>query len=215
MIVTLDGERLSGSFPASATLQALIDQVRQAHLGDRLVVSVAIDGRPLLDEDLSERLGGPLDGVKQVDLASADRRRLAADSLREVAERLGETGSEYAGVADELQAGRTSEAVKLFGEFLEVWQTCQKTILDCSALLGQDLTAVKCDGRPVREHLDGLADRLRELRDTFEARDMVLLGDLVQYEMPDACRTWQSILNEMASTVAGPTTDAQAGAPAS
>ncbi len=214
MIVTLDGERLSGSFPASSTLQALIDQVRQAHLGDRLVVSVAVDGRPLLDQDLSDCLEGPLVGVKQVDLASADRRQLAADSLREVAERLGETGSEYGKVADQLQAGKTSEAVKLFGEFLQVWQACQQAILDCSALLGQDLTVLECDGRPVREYLDGLADRLRELRDTFEARDMVLLGDLVQYEMPDTCRTWQRILNEMGDHIAGPITEAKASASA-
>jgi hypothetical protein len=204
MIVTLDGERLSGPFPGGGTLQALIDQVRGAHLGDRLVVSVALDGRPLLEQDLSDRLEGPLDGVEQVDLASADRWQLAADSLREVAQRLGQTGSEYAEVADQLHAGRVSEAVTRFGEFLQVWQTCQRTILDCSGLLGQDLTALECDGRPVREHLNGLAGKLQELRDTFEARDVVLLADVVRYEMPDTCRTWQGILNEMASAIGTP-----------
>ncbi|MFQ5807850.1 MAG: hypothetical protein ACE5I3_15500 [Phycisphaerae bacterium] len=215
MIVTLDGERVTGPFPAGGTLQALIDQVRAAHLGDRLVVSVAVEGQPLLDRELSQRLEGPLDGVEQVDLTSADRWQLAADSLREVAERLSEAGNQQAAVAEQLHAGNVSEAVKLFGGFLETWQVCQRTILECSRLLDQDLTAVECSGRPVREHLDGLADKLRELRDTFEARDMVLLADQVQYEMPDICQVWQGILNELATNLAARAGGPQAGAPAS
>lgn len=215
MIVTLDGERLSGLFPTGATLQALIDQVRQAHLGDRLVVSVAVDGQELLDEELGERLESPLDGVGQLDLASADRWQLAADSLREVAERLGEAAGDQAAVADQLHAGNVAEAVNRFGEFLQVWQSCQQAILGCSGVLGQDLTALECDGRPVREHLDALADRLRELRDTFEARDMVLLADLVQYELPDTCRVWQGILNELASGLAAQAGGVNGGAPPS
>jgi hypothetical protein len=215
MIVTLDGERLGGSFPAGGTLQALIDQVRGAHLGDRLVVSVAVDGRPLANQELGERLESPLERVEQIDLASADRWQLVADSLREVAEHLGEAGSEQAAIADQLQAGNVCEAITRFGEFLRVWQTCQQTILDCSNLLGQDLTALECAGRSVREHLDGLVDKLRELRDTFEARDMVLLADLVQYEMPDTCRVWQGVLNELADGVAASASGAHGGAPAS
>ena len=37
MIVTLDGGRLAGPFSGGNTLQALIDRVRELHLGDRLV----------------------------------------------------------------------------------------------------------------------------------------------------------------------------------
>lgn len=213
MIVTLDGEHLDGAFAASGTMRTLIDRVRQAQLGDRLVVSVAIDGEQLLDQELSDRLDLPLDGIQRLDLASADCQQLVADAFREVAERLERAGREQADIADLLHAGSVAAAVGRLGELLSAWQACHQVILECSGLLGRDLTAVACDGRPVREHLADLADRLRELRDAFDARDMVLLGDLVRYEMPEICQAWRGILSRLADQAVAPTGDACTPAP--
>ena len=202
MIVTLDGERLDRIFPASDSLQTLIDEVRRAYLGDRMVVSVAFDGRQLLDQELSDKLGKQLERVTRVDLTSADRYELVSAALHEVARDLDKSAAEQAAVADKLSAGVMSEAVSAFGEFLQVWQTCQKAIGECSGLLGEDLTRMRSSDKSVRDHLDVLADKLRELRDAFEAQDTVLLSDLFQYEMPDTCRAWRDILNEMADAIA-------------
>ncbi len=202
MIVTLDGERLSGAFPADDTLQTLIDEVRRAHLGDRMVVSVVLDGRQLLDQELGERLDGPLGQITRIDLTSADSRELASSALREVAIQLAKAADNQAAVAEQLQSGEVSNAVTAFSDFLQVWQTCQRAIIECSGLLEQDLTTVQTSGKSVREHLDGLADKLRELRDAFEARDTVLLSDLFQYEMPEICKTWESIMYDLATNIA-------------
>ena len=201
MIVTLDGERLEGAFAANETLRTLIERIRQAHLSDRLVVSVAVDGQPLLDQQLGERLDSALDGVERVELASADRRQLATDALREVGKRLEGTGQQQAEIAELLQAGDTPKAMERFAGFLKAWQACHEVIVDCSRLLGQDLTAVEYAGQPVRAHAVELADRLRELRDAFEARDTVLLGDLIRYEMPEMCRTWGGIVDDLAAQI--------------
>jgi hypothetical protein len=209
MILTLDGERLEGSFPTH-TLQALIDEVRQAHLGGRLVVAVMLDGQQLLDQELSRRLDEPVEGVNHIELISADARELVSAALREVAQQLAATSENPSAVADQLQSGAMSEATSAFSEFLQVWHACQRALVDCSGLLGEDLTAMESGGKPVREHLDGLADKLRELRDAFEARDTVLLSDLFQYEMPETCKAWQGILNDLATAVAD-----RAGAPTS
>ena len=204
MIVTLDGEHLSGSFPTH-TLQALIDEVRQTHLGGRLVVSVTLDGQQLLNQELSQRLSDPVGETNHVQLVSADPRELVSTALCEVAEQLASAADSRHDVADQLRSGEMPEATAAFGEFLQVWQTCQRAIVDCSGLLGEDLTTMQSGGKPVREHLDGLVDKLRELRDAFEARDTVLLSDLFQYEMPETCQTWQGILNDLATSVADQT----------
>jgi len=209
MIVTLDGERLKGAFP-DETLQALVEEVRRARLGDRLVVSVTLDGQLLLDQELTERLNEPVGDVNHVELISADPHELVSSALREVAEQLESAAENEAVVANQLQSGEMPEAAAAFSEFLQVWQACQRTIVGCSGLLGKDLTTMHSGGKPIRAHLDSLTDKLRELRDAFEARDTVLLSDLFQYEMPQTCRTWQDILNELATNLAG-----QTGAPAS
>lgn len=201
MIVTLDGEHLPGAFPDD-TLQVLIDEVRRTHLGDRLVVSVMLDGEQVLDQELSQRLNRAVDAVKHVELISADRHELASAALREVAAQLTSAVDGQSIIAEQLQSGEVSDAATALADFLQIWQTCQRAIVECSGLMKRDLTMAESGGRPVREHLDGLADKLRELRDAFEARDTVLLSDLFQYEMPQTCRTWQGILNDLAANVA-------------
>ena len=66
----------------------------------------------------------------------------------------------------------------------------------------------------MREHLHDLAAKLREVRDALEARDIVLLADMLRYEIPDTCQTWQGILKDMAANVAacagGPSTSTPA-----
>ncbi len=201
MIVTLDGEQLDGLGSAEQTLQALIDRVRAEHLGERLVVSVACDGEPVVGDELTQRLGQPLGDVERVDLASANRRDLVVDALREVAGRLEAAQANYAETARDFHAGKMTEAITGFAEFLTAWQLCQRVLLECSTLLGEDLTAVECAGQPVRDHLNELADKLRELRDAFESRDAVLLSDFIQYELPEICDRWQRVMAQLADHV--------------
>lgn len=204
MLVTLDAALLDGDYSTDGTLQALIDDVRSNRLGQRIVVGVTLDGRPLLNDELTERLSQPLGDVDAVGLVSADIAELARDALVEAAEQLGAAAAGQDAIAEHFHAGEVAEAVKGFGEFLSAWQTCQQVILECSRLLGRDLTAEMCGGATVRDHLDGLAERLRQLRDAFEARDTVLLADMVQYELPDICESWGKTLRELADGLVVP-----------
>ncbi len=202
MIVTLDGQRMAADFASADTLQALIDRVRAEHLPDRLVVSVAVNGQLLLPEDLDARLSQPPAPQDQVDLESGDPRAIVADALRQAAEQLAAAGRAQQEVADQLNAGQVAEALGRVGELVGVWQAGQQVIVRCCALLGEDLTAVEYGDRPIREYVSELAEKLRELRDAFEARDMVLLADLLHYEMPPLCETWHGLLTHLADAVA-------------
>lgn len=201
MIVTLDGAALTENFETDDTLQALVDCVRDAHLGQRLVVSVSVNGRQLVDKELAARLASPIRDLEQIDLTSADRWELAADALREVADWLSEDTEAQSEIADLLLGGKIGDAVRVLSESLARWQNCNQAILECSQLLDRDLTTIAYADRPVQEHLEDLAEKLRSIRDALEARDMVLLADVMQYEMPELCETWQQILRHLADTV--------------
>ncbi len=203
MIVTLDGQRMEADFTSADTLQALIDRVRAEHLPDRLVVSVAVNGQLLLPEDLDARLSQPPAPQDRVDLESGDPRAIVADALRQAAEQLTAAGQAQQEVADQLNAGQVTEALERVGELVGVWQAGQQVVVRCCALLGEDLTAVEYGERPIREHFSELAEKLRELRDAFEARDMVLLADLLHYEMPPLCQAWHGLLTHLADTIVG------------
>jgi hypothetical protein len=209
MIVTLDGQRLETDFAPGSSLQTLIDHLRGMQSDDRLVVSVAVNGHRYGERDLEDGLTQPLGANDQVDVESGNRCEVAAEALRGIAAQLADAESLQAEIAGQLNSGQVAEAVRRFGEFLQVWQACRTALVQGSGLVGRDLTGESFDGRAVQEYLAELADKLRELRGAFEARDMVLLADLIHYEMPALCQTWHNVLLSLAEGIeAG--TDARA-----
>ncbi|MBU0641151.1 MAG: hypothetical protein KKB50_20010 [Planctomycetes bacterium] len=201
MLVTVDGQRLDRDFASGCALQELIDQVRETLHSDRLVVSVAINGQPCGEAELAQQLGEPLAQDVQVDLETGDRWQLAADALRAVAGDIVKTGQQQPEIADQLNAGRVAEGMQRVGEFPRIWQVCHDTVRQCCNLLARDLTDHEYEGRCVREYLDDLATKLRELRDALEARDTVLLTDLIYYELQPLCESWSELLNNLADTL--------------
>lgn len=199
MIVTLDGQRVAQSFAPNTTLQALIEELKaSALLKDRLIISVALDGRRLGDQELNAELERPVSDDRQVDLESGARTTVVQQALRGLAATFGEHRARLAPIADALLAGESSEAMKDVAAFIGLWQTCYRAIAQCSALLQEDLTERVSDGRSLKEHLADLIEKLNELRGALEARDMVLLADLLRYELEPLAGTWEALTGDLA-----------------
>lgn len=201
MIVTLDGERLTGDWGSPRLLGEVVDRVRRDHLGDRVIVEVAWNGENLVDQSLHERLSEAVPDGDQIDLGSASPQQVANDALREIAARLRQADAAHRQVAGLLQGGRVVDAAQAFTGLLTVWQDAQRVLVEASTLLGEDLSARSVDGQTVQEHLARLARTLREVRDAFDARDYVLLGDLLEFDMPDVCTHWSGLFDELAELV--------------
>ena len=204
MIVTLDGHRLDSDFAPGCTLMDLIDRVRSQQPEERLIVSVSVNGNRYGENELGAGLARPLAGDEQVDLETEDRCTVAADALRAIAAEIAEAAKSHADIADRLSSGEAAEAIRQIGNFVNVWNSCTAVITQCGGLLGRDLTDAEHGGRNVRDSLAELAGRLRDLRDALEARDTVMLADLMHYEMPGLCETWQDVLTTLASVVEQP-----------
>lgn len=201
MIITLDGRRVDESATTDGSLQALIDHVRAAHAGDRLIISVSVDGQRLGDADLTSSLEQPVAGHAQIDLESGDRFQLVRDALRGLAQEFETAAGQLPGIADRLSTDDVAAAIHDVGTFVSLWQTSHRVIAQCSGLLAVDLTLREHEARPVRAWLDDLVDKLTELRSALEAHDTVLLADLVRYEFPALAATWQTLLSNVAAQV--------------
>jgi len=180
----------------------LLDELRTELPGSRLIVSVAVDGQLCDEDELEKALPRPLEPDAQIDLESADRCAVAVAALRSVARELGDIRPRLAQLTEELQAGQIVEAVRQVGQLVQVWQRCRDVLLQSGSLRGCDLTELIFSDRPLREHLLELAAKLRGIRDALDARDMVLLADLLHYEMPPLCQLWHDLLLAVADQIA-------------
>lgn len=199
MIVTLDGQRLTDSFHAEQTLQDLLDRVRDAHLKDRLVVSVTVDGHVLGDAELNAGLERPVATAAQVDLESGAPATLATAALRGLAAEFAEADARLAEIADRLNSEDVPAAIRDVGAVISLWQTCYRALPQCGALLHCDLLNMEYEGRAVKACLRDLVDKLTDVRAALEAHDVVILADLVRYELPALAQTWHAILNHLAA----------------
>lgn len=198
MVVTVDGRAVERVVSPGCTLQELIDELLQTELEGRLVISVAMDGRQLGDQELNARLGESVPTGVQLELGSSTPTQLVAGVLESLSVGFAEAADAFPGVADRLAGDEAPAAIHDVGRSLAAWQTCYRALAQCGSLLQRDLLEDCCGDRPMGEHLDELSGRLNALRGALESRDTVLLADLVRYELPPLARKWQDLLVGMA-----------------
>ncbi len=211
MIVTLDGQKLETDFVAGTTLAGVIDTVRRDMCDKRLIVSVAVNGTTCDDAALAtDQLGAPLDEADQIDLESDELEPVAADALRQIATEIAAIAEDSSAAADSIRAGDVTAGIREVGKFVNVWQTCQRALIEASQLLGRDLTQWQNAHGSVTASITKLAQSLETLRGALHARDMVLLADVISYELPDVCAEWSSVLGALADDVhVAPATDSR------
>lgn len=200
MLVTLDGQRVDAPVNSEATLENLIQQVRAAH-ADRLIVSVAVNGTMLSDSELTTALARPVADDAQVDLETGDAVELVCNALRGMALEFEQARGHLEAIAGKLDAGETAAGVQDVGGYIRLWQTCHQIVVQCSGLLGADLTQCVHLGRPVTSWFQDAIAKLMEVRQALEARDIVLLADLLRYELPALCDAWQALFSDLAGQI--------------
>ncbi|MBL8880938.1 MAG: hypothetical protein JNG88_17630 [Phycisphaerales bacterium] len=201
MIVTMDGNRVTGSMPENGTLEALIERTGATLGPHRMLVAVRLNGKLLDEAGLDSTLKNTLSDSDQVDLESGSRQEVAVGALRGVADNLRDAGDTVGDVSQQLNNGQIDDAMKQIAAFIGLWQTTRTAIVQCCTVLSRDLTREHVDGQPISDRFGELATRLTELRDAMQTRDFVLVSDLLFYEMPTLCGEWSDMLRQLADVI--------------
>lgn len=202
MILTLDGERIAKSPEAGCTLGQLVDAIRAQAGAERLIVRVALNGEPLNETNADALFTRELAIGDQVDVETGGAEAIVGDALRELAGALADVGAAAPDVATRLNSGDIAGGMRDVCDLVTVWQNGRNAIAQAGGLLQRDLAGIIVDARSVGEHLNELVRQLTEIRDAMVAKDMVLLADLLHYEMPTMCETWSRVLGGVADAVA-------------
>ncbi len=190
MTVYLDDNALD-STDDSATLAQTISIAKTKLVAQNgMIVGVRCDGRAIPLDRLDEVLLQPLSRYGRVDLVSASPREVVVDALKDVRTGLQETFVSVKSSAEALAAGNVPNAMQALGDCLVAWGQAHRSVMESVSLLDLSLDTFQVDGRPFADWLAELNEKLRGIKGAIEARDHVLLGDMLRYEMDETLDAW-------------------------
>ena len=105
--------------------------------------------------------------------------------------------------ADEVLAGRMEEAVEPLQRAFTAWSVIHDVVEKSASLLTIDPREVETSEGSGGAVIDGLADRLGEIKRALTENDSSALGDVLAYDMPEQVGRWRALLNAMARVAAG------------
>jgi len=181
-----------------ATVAELIDTVKTELSGTgRLLLALRCDDQELDAGRLDSLLNEPMSRFERLELISGRPEPIVLDTLEVCREALADTFAPLQEAAAALSTGRLSEAMSRLVECVAVWSQTHEALVNSARLLRIDLQALRAGDRPVVEWLNGLAEKLRELKKAIESRDFVLLGDLLRYELEATIQGWEGMLDRV------------------
>ena len=97
----------------------------------------------------------------------------------------------------QLQTGKDREAMQSVVEFTELSQKIARIIPALQARNGTGTSPITIDGRSIKDYYEGLNEILNEITDAFASKDVVLIGDLLEYETAPRLRQLEEFIRKV------------------
>ena len=209
MRVLLNDRQLDGHTPEQATLGSALIAVQDGHIGqDEVISEVWVDGEMLTAEKLSEWKDRPAEDFTEARIEAPTRNTLACKGLRLASEGLGQSDSDRDQIVQAICQGQSSEAMEKLTGYLQLWDGIQQTLGSACRLLGVDPESLETTAAPadqqqsqavkVSEQIGLLTEQLRQIKTALENGDLILLGDILDYEFGAVTNNWVQLLDSLA-----------------
>jgi hypothetical protein len=209
MKLWINGQESDVVLPEDATLGTALLTVQDEKLReDEIIAQISIDGQPLTAELLSQWKDRPIQDFNETRIEAPLKSEYTIASLRTLSEALTESKTDREQISDCISRGQTNEALQKLTTYLQFWQASQQSLGCASRLLEADLKTFEYfeAGQPKTAGVTirNLTDQLRELKSALEAGDLVLLGDILDYEFSEITETWQTMIDQLADRFDNP-----------
>jgi len=196
----LDGEPRAYSLAESERLDTLLAEINRdmAEQG-RAVVSIHCNGQEVDADELVAALARPLSGFQRVELTSMPAGEVAQAVLAQAAALVQETEQDHSGIVELLNEGNTVRGMELLGGSFRVWQQAHEAVLQAVRLAHIPLDQIQVQGAPSAEIIQGLKGKLEQVKEALEARDYVMLADILQYEMGETVQSWKALIDQLSA----------------
>ena len=216
MKVVLNGHEVTDAFGADETLGRALLVVQDQHIDQARVIStITLDGEPLTAQNLSEWKDRPVQDFREAQIDAPQKDELASHSLRILAQGLEESHQDREDLVKLVHQGRSEQAIQQLTGYLRIWESLQQSLGSVERLLDIDLNETEVFSVKPPQDADWettrvvdlirlLSSRLDDMKQALEATDLVLLGDILDYDFADLTRDWNAVLVELADRLGTP-----------
>ena len=198
MEIYLNQEKVGYTLEGEKNLGEILSQMdKWVRDQGELITSVNLDGKTLTIEESDALAGRALEEITSLDLNSQDRYLLAADGMGLLKSYLPRFASGSEEIADYLQKGEDLKAYELFEEFVSGLEWIVDMLSNVARVVELDYRVINYSGRSIEERLSDFLGLMKEIEKTFENRDMVMLSDLLQYEVTPMSNEWLEMADEI------------------
>ena len=182
-----------------STLRDLAQAVCSADPSSRcLVVSVHCDGQSVPNDRLESALDTPAAAFHEVALHTQPLKALVIQSLRDAALLLDSIDAARSEAADLIAQGHQQPAFQVLGKLFAEWRQVQETFALCSAAMHpQGSHSGSCAADPHAPLMEHMRQQLIELKAALQAADLVLVGDILSFELPEHFKRWRETLEAL------------------
>jgi hypothetical protein len=180
---------------------ALVELLRLAQdelcPADHIIVSLRCDGLQVQADEMESKLKRPVGDFRRVEVLTGTQPQLVCEAMTQAQEALEGTEAELGGIADQLIEGRIIESVQRLADSLTIWQQIHDAVSKSIQMLDLDPQMITVGDQSLVVALRGPKDMLLQVKEALEAKDYVMLADVLQYEIEPAVNTWRAILSEI------------------
>lgn len=177
------------------TFEKLRDSIRSA---DRIVLDVEIDGQPVIWGDGSLRWSDRFAEQSVLAVHTSTTLVLAVTSLEQVQEALPTVAERHRAAADALRHGDGQAAMVQAMEALAWWQELQSAVGQLWRLCS--MTVPEANWQATSAESQALTKKvtaeLSAIKDAFSRRDLILVADILEYELSPLTERWNVLCQE-------------------
>jgi hypothetical protein len=188
-----------------SSLDQILKHVEGIHLPPNSVVrQVHIDGLPLTPENFNAELAGVLTQVEErekVEIITGTIEEIARDSIDEAIDYLDRIEKLTPSLAAGFQVSPGPESFETLRQLYEGLYWLNLLLDKLKTNFHLSLDDVPIHGTPVREHHQKFISILKQLIDSQERGDFILISDLLEYEILPLVPVWKDLFRIIASEV--------------
>ncbi len=204
MDVIVDGKPQAAG--ASATAFETVTRIgRDLRAEGRAIVDICVDGERIGPEDLETRLGDKAAAAPgSITIASEALNTLtrgAISSLRDVLPELPKACRTLAAI---FQGESPESGFESFSHVFDIWSQIKQRQQEIASALGASPDTIYMDGGAVADINEDLNRAVVDAYEALKAKDWVLLGDHLEYELAPRAEREQAIVNRLAQLADAP-----------